>query len=136
MILGPVAPLSKIMSRWRDMATLCGSDNVISGPPQNANICYRTPKILIVGPCMYCKQRNLYCRYKYMPQRYRLYVSKKNYMFQRYKFYIADTPFICSTYRISMLQIRTLSMSETEISVYNIHKICISVCYIHRICII
>ena len=63
-------------------------------------------------------------------------LKNTNYMFQRYKFYIADTQLICSTYRISILEIHTLFMSETEISVHYIHRICISVCYIHRICII
>ena len=29
------------------------------GTSQNANICYRTLKILIFGPCMYCKNRNV-----------------------------------------------------------------------------
>ena len=143
MILDPVAPFSQSMSPWRATATHFGPETVILRPPQNANICYRTPKIFTLGSCMYCKQRNMYCRYKYMPQRHKVYVSKiqiiclkdTNYMSQRCNFYVADTQCICSTYRFYMSQIHTLSMSEIEISVYYIHRICISVYYIHRICI-
>ena len=134
MILGPVAPFSQSMSPWRATATHFGSKIVVFGPPQNANICYRTPKISIIRLCMYCKQRIMYCKYKYMPQRYRLYVSK----IQIICFKDANSilQIHSSAYRISMSQIHTLYMSEIEICVCYIHRNCISVLYIHRICII
>ena len=111
MILSPVASFSQSFSPWELTATHFGPETDIFGRPQNANICYQTPKILILGLCMYCKHRIMYCRYKYMPQRYKLYVSKIQIIS------IKDTT--------SILQIHTLSMSETEISVYYIHRICI-----------
>ena len=137
MILDPVAPFSQSMSPWRAMATHFGPKTVIFRPPLNANICYRRPKILILGLCMYCKHRNMYCRYKYMSQRYTLYVSNMytictkdpTSILQVYNLYVVHTDFYMS-------QIHTLSMSETKKSVYYIHRICIYLFDIHRICII
>ena len=106
MILDPVAPFSQSMSPWRAMATHFGPKTVIFRPPHNANICYRRPKILILGLCMYCNQRNLYCRYKYMPRRYKLYVSNiqiicfkaTKSMLQIHNLYVVHTEFLCCKY--------------------------------------
>ena len=138
MILDPVAPFFQSMSPCRATASHFGPETVILRPTQNAHICYQTPKILILGLCMYCKQWIMYCKYKHMPQRYRLYVSKiqiicfkdTNSILQIHNLYVVHTEFLCCKYT------HTLSLSETEISVFYIHRICISVCYINRICII
>ena len=71
----------------------------------------------------------------YMPQRYKLYVSKiqticfkdANSVLQIHNFYVLHTDFCCKY---------THCLCLREISVYCIHRICISVFYIHRICII
>ena len=116
MILDPVAPFSQSMSPWRATAIHFGPETIIFRPPQNANICYRTPKISIIRLCTYCKQRIMYCKYKYLPQRYRLYVSKiqiiclkdANYMSQRYKLCVSKIQIICRKDANSMLQIRNI----------------------------
>ena len=103
---GLVALFSQSMSLWRAMATHFGPETVIFELPQNANICYWTPKILILGLCMYCKQRNLYCKYKYLPQRYRLYVSNiqilcfknTNSTLQIHNLYVVYIDFLCRKY--------------------------------------
>ena len=72
---------------------------------------------------MYCKQRNLYCRYKYMPQRYRLYVSKiqiicfknTNSILQIHNLYVVHAEFLCwkSTHCLCLRQ-RFLCMIYTK----------------------
>ena len=103
MILGPVAPFSQSMSPWRATATHFVSKTVIFQPPQNAIICYRTPKILILGPCMYCKRRSMYCKHKYMPQRCRLYVAKTHNIFCKYRIYMLQIDMYVSQIHIFML---------------------------------
>ena len=123
MILGPAPPFSRSMSPWRATATHFGPKTVISRPPQNANICYRTPKNLILGLCMYCKQGNLHCRYKYMPRRYRLYAPKikiicfkdTNCILQIHNLYVVRTEFLCWKYTHCLsLRQRFLCITYTE----------------------
>ena len=117
MIPGPVAPFSQSMSPWRATATHFVPKTMIFQPPQNANICYRTPKILILGPCMYCKQRSMYCKYKYMPQRCRLYVAKTQSICCKYKIYMLQieiyVSLICAANTESLLQIHNLCVANT-----------------------
>ena len=90
---------------------------------QNANICYRRPKILILGLCMYCKHKNMYCRYEYMPQRYKLYVSKiqticfkdANSILQIHNLYVVRIDSLCCKYTHCLcLSQRSLCITYTE----------------------
>ena len=130
MLPRPSASFSQSMIPWRATATHFVPKTVIFQPPQNAIICYRTPKILILGPCMYCKQRSMYCKHKYMVQRCRLYVAKtqiicckyKNYMLQIYIYvsqmyncYAANIECLCCKYTISVSQIHNFYVANTDI---------------------
>ena len=123
MILGPVAPFSQSMSPWRATATHFVAKTMTFRFPHNANICYHTPKILILGPRMYCKQRNLCCRHKYMPQRHNLYAANKNficckytkYMLQISNVYFIDEHITCCKYTFSIGLIQTfMCITYTE----------------------
>ena len=127
MILGPVAPFSQSMSPWRATATHFVTTTIISGPPQNTNICYQTPKILILGPCMYCKQRIMCCICKMMSQRSKLYVANIQYVCCKYII-------IFRRCTIGMLKINILFVANTHI--LSLSNIDIYVYYIHRIGII
>ena len=48
MIPSPVASFSQSFSPFELTATHFGPETVIFGHPQNTNICYQTPKILIL----------------------------------------------------------------------------------------
>ena len=112
---------------------------------QNANICYRRPKILIWGLCMYCNQRNLYCRYKYMPRRYKLYVSNvqticfkaTKSILQIHNLYVVHTEFLCWKYiHCPCLRKRFLCITYTEsVFLFIADTESMFVCIAYRICI-
>ena len=79
MILDPVVSFSQSFSPWELTATHFGPETVIFGRPQNANICYQRPKILILGLRMYCEEKIMYCKYINMVQRSRLYVANTDF---------------------------------------------------------
>ena len=112
MIFGPVAPFSQSMSPCRAMATHFEPKAITFGPPQNVNICYKILKIVIVRDCMYCKQRIMYCKYSYMPQRCRLYVAK--------------TQIICCKYTVYMLQIEMYVSQLHSFFMLHIRRVCVA----------
>ena len=75
-----------------------GTKTVIYGPPQNASICYGTPKTSILGLCMYCKQRHVYCTYKYVSKIQTICLKDANSTLQIHNLYVVHRDCRCRNY--------------------------------------
>ena len=98
-VLGPgpilnVAPFSQSMSPWRATATHFVPKTMTFRLPENVNNCCRAPKIWILGPCMYCKQKDVLQIQKYATK---IQITRCKYttcMLQMRKLYVADAQFV------------------------------------------